>query len=318
MTASPTLSIILPLHNEALNVHALFARLFPVLDKLDQDAEVLCIDDGSTDNSFSLLCQERQHEPRIKPVRLARNFGKEAALTCGLHLAQGQAAILMDSDLQHPPEIIPDLIAAWKDGAEGGAKMVYAIRKNRDTDSKLRCTFSKAFYAIFTRIAEVKLPDGAGDYRLLDRAVIDAVNAMPERTRFMKGLMTWAGFDYALVPFDVGERSCGTTHWNFRRLVSFAFDGISSFSTLPLRIWTWCGILISLFALGYGLVLTGQTLLFGTDVPGYASLMVGMLFLGGIQLLSLGILGEYLGRVFTEVKGRPIYLIADRKGFDNQ
>lgn len=307
------LSIILPFHNEATNVRELFAQLLPVLNTLGREIEILCIDDGSADNTFESLSQERERDARIKPVRFARNFGKEAALTCGLHLAKGEAAILMDSDLQHPPQTIPDLIKAWEDGA----KMVYAIRKNRDTDSKLRRALSKAFYALFARIAEIKLPEGAGDYRLLDRAVIDAVNAMPERTRFMKGLMTWVGFDYALVPFDVGARVGGATNWNFRRLIRFAFDGLSSFSTLPLRIWTWCGIIISLFAIGYGLFLTGQTLLFGIDVPGYASLMVGMLFLGGIQLLSLGILGEYLGRVFTEVKARPIYLIADRKGFDN-
>ncbi len=308
------LSLILPFHNEATGVRGLFERLRPILVSLQQKTEILCIDDGSTDNTYALLCRERESDPRIKPVRLARNFGKEAALTCGLHLALGQAAILMDSDLQHPPEVIPDLVRAW----QGGAKMVYAIRQNRDTDGKLRRTLSNAFYAIFTRVAEIKLPTGAGDFRLLDRAVINAVNALPERTRFMKGLMTWVGFDYALVPFEVAERQSGETHWNFGKLLRFAFDGISSFSTLPLRIWTWCGIVISLFALGYGLFLTGRTLLFGTDVPGYASLMVGLLFLGGMQLLSLGVLGEYLGRVYTEVKGRPLYLIADRKGFDGK
>lgn len=308
------LSLILPFHNEATSVRELFERLRPVLDSLEQKVEILCIDDGSTDNTFALLCRERESDPRIKPVRLARNFGKEAALTCGLHLSLGEAAILMDSDLQHPPEVLPDLIRAW----QGGAKMIYAIRNNRDTDGKLRSAFSKAFYALFSRIAEIKLPAGAGDFRLLDRAVINAVNALPERTRFMKGLMTWVGFDYALVPFDVAERRSGKTTWNFRRLLRFAFDGISSFSTLPLRIWTWCGIAIALCALAYGIYLTVWTMLFGVDVPGYASLMVGLLFLGGLQLFSLGVLGEYLGRVYTEVKGRPLYLIADRKGFDGK
>jgi len=293
-------------------VRAFFAHLRAVVDSLEQSVEILCIDDGSTDNTYDLLQRERADDPRIKPVRFARNFGKEAALTCGLHLAQGRIAITMDSDLQHPPETIPQLIEAW----QGGAKMVYAIRKNRDTDSRMRKFLSRAFYIVFKHIAEIKLPEGAGDFRLLDRVVIDAVNALPERTRFMKGLMTWVGFSAATVPFDVAPRESGRTNWSFMRLIRFAFDGISSFSTFPLRIWTWCGASISLFALAYGIFLTLRTIFFGIDVPGYASLMVGMLFLGGVQLLSLGILGEYLSRVFTEVKGRPIYLIADREGFE--
>lgn len=293
-------------------MRAFFAHLRAVVDSLEQSVEILCIDDGSTDNTYDLLQRERADDPRIKPVRFARNFGKEAALTCGLHLAQGRIAITMDSDLQHPPETIPQLIEAW----QGGAKMVYAIRKNRDTDSRMRKFLSRAFYIVFKHIAEIKLPEGAGDFRLLDRVVIDAVNALPERTRFMKGLMTWVGFSAATVPFDVAPRESGRTNWSFMRLIRFAFDGISSFSTFPLRIWTWCGASISLFALAYGIFLTLRTIFFGIDVPGYASLMVGMLFLGGVQLLSLGILGEYLSRVFTEVKGRPIYLIADREGFE--
>lgn len=302
------LSIILPFYNEASSLREMFARLMPVLDSLNLSTEVLCIDDGSTDNTFAQLKRERAHDPRIKPVRFARNFGKEAALTCGLHLAQGKAVVLMDSDLQHPPEVIPDLLRAW----QGGAKTVYAIRKNRDTDSPLRKLFSRAFYGLFAKIAEIKLPEGAGDFRLLDRVVVDAVNALPERTRFMKGLMTWVGFEYALVSFNVAPRTGGKTNWNFRRLIRFAFDGISSFSTLPLRVWTWTGGIVSSCAFAYGLFLTLRTLVSGNDVPGYASLMVGMLFLGGVQLLSLGILGEYIARIFTEVKGRPVYIVAEK------
>jgi len=311
---SPALSIVLPFHNEGVMVHDFMVRLFAVFASRPETIEVLCIDDGSTDNTYALLCAERDKDSRVKVVRFARNFGKEAALTCGLHMAKGHIAVTMDSDLQHPPETIPDLIEAW----QRGAKMVYAIRKNRDTDSLVRKFLSKAFYVVFKNIAEIKLPEGAGDFRLLDRAVIDAVNALPERTRFMKGLMTWVGFDYALVLFNVAPRTSGRTNWSILRLLRFAFDGISSFSTFPLRIWTWFGSLISLFSVFYGLFLTIRTILSGVDVPGYASLMTGMLFLGGIQLLSLGILGEYLARVFTEVKGRPIYLIAERKGFDTE
>jgi len=293
-------------------VHSLFQRLFPVLGGMGLSFEIICIDDGSTDNTYRMLRHERDSDLRIKLIRFARNFGKEAALTCGLHLAKGRAAITLDSDLQHPPEKIPELVKAWQDGA----KMVYGIRRGRDTDSLTRKLLSKAFYVVFRHIADIKLPEGAGDFRLLDRVVIDSVNALPERNRFMKGLMTWVGFDYAFVPFDVAPRSEGHTNWNFFRLVRFAFDGLSSFSTVPLRIWTWFGSIISLFALAYGLFLTVRTLVFGIDVPGFASLMVGILFLGGMQLLSLGVIGEYLARVFTEVKGRPIYLIAERQGFE--
>jgi len=307
------LSIILPFHNEATGLRQLFQRLYPVLSSLGLSYEILCIDDGSTDRTFDLLQHERQFDNRIRVVRMARNFGKEAALTCGLHLARGRAAITMDSDLQHPPEVIPELIGKWREGVE----MVYAIRNNRDTDGQLRRFFSRAFYAVFRSIADIRIPEGAGDFCLLDRKVIDAVNTLPERNRFMKGLVTWVGFKHDTVPFNVAQRMEGSTHWNFFRLLRFAFDGISGFSTLPLRIWTWSGAAVSFMALAYGGYLTLRTLMFGVDVPGYASVMVGILLLGGLQLLSLGIIGEYLARVFTEVKARPIYFIADRVGFED-
>ena len=308
----PDLSIILPFHNESAGVRILMERLKPVLASLHLSCEIICIDDGSTDSTFAALRQERNDDPRVRIVRMARNFGKEAALTCGLQLATGSAAVTMDSDLQHPPETIPALISAWKDGAD----LVYAIRRDRKTDSALRGLMSRAFYAVFRRIAEIHLPEGAGDFCLLDRKVITAVNALPERNRFMKGLVAWVGFRHATVPFDVAPRIGGASHWNFFRLMRFAFDGISGFSTLPLRIWTWGGAAVSLFAFAYGVYLTLRTLISGVDVPGYASMMVGILFLGGLQLLSLGVIGEYLARVFTEVKARPIYYMAEQVGFD--
>jgi len=306
------LSIILPFHNEAGSIRELFKRLYPVLHQLGLNYEIICIDDGSTDTTFAALQHEREMDRRLKLVRMARNFGKEAALTCGLHIATGNAAITMDSDLQHPPEIIPDLVKKW----QSGAQMVYAIRRNRDTDGEIRRLLSHAFYAIFRTIADIKLPEGAGDYRLLDRKVIDAVNTLPERNRFMKGLVTCVGFRSDSVTFDVEPRSDGDSSWNFFRLMRFAFDGLSSFSTLPLRIWTWSGAVVSLIAIAYALYLILRTLLFGVDVPGYASVMVAILLLGGVQLLSLGMIGEYLARVFTEVKARPIYFIAERVGFE--
>lgn len=306
------LSIILPFHNEADGVHELLRRVCRELSQIGLNYEILCIDDGSTDGTYAALCHARELDHRLKLVRMARNFGKEAALTCGLRLAEGKAAITMDSDLQHPPEVIPELVAEWKKGFE----LVYAIRRNRDTDSRLRRMFSRAFYSVFRTIAEIQMPEGAGDFCLLDRKVIHAVNALPERNRFMKGLVSWVGFRQSTVPFDVAPRQGGHSSWNFFRLLRFAFDGLSSFSTLPLRIWTWGGAAVSLFAMGYGLYLTLRTLMYGIDVPGYASMMVGVLFLGGVQLLSLGVIGEYLARVFTEVKARPIYLVAERVGFD--
>ena len=235
---NPDISLIVPFYNEESSVHELFQRLFSVMGRVGLSYEIICIDDGSTDRTYKLLLAERERDLRIKPVRFVRNFGKEAALTCGLRLASGRAAITMDSDLQHPPEVIADLVRAW----QNGSKMVYGIRRNRDTDGPLRRLFSRAFYSLFRHIADIRLPEGAGDLRLLDRAVIDSVNALPERNRFMKGLMTWAGFDYAEVQFDVAPRTGGYSHWDFFRLVRFAFDGIASFSTVPLRIWTWGGL----------------------------------------------------------------------------
>ncbi|MDE1901608.1 MAG: glycosyltransferase family 2 protein [Alphaproteobacteria bacterium] len=308
----PLLSIILPFHNESGGVRALFRRLYPVLGQLEMDYEIICVDDGSSDATFDALQHERQFDQRLKIVRLARNFGKETALTCGLNLARGDAAITLDSDLQHPPEVIAALVAKWREGVE----LVYAIRANRDTDGKLRRLFSRAFYAVFRTIADIQMPEGAGDFCLLDRKVIDAINALPERNRFMKGLTAWVGFRRGTVPFDVAPRDTGASHWNFFRLVRFAFDGLSGFSTFPLRIWTWCGALVSVGAISYAFYLIYDTLVNGVDVPGYASIMVAILFLGGLQLLSLGIIGEYMARIFVEVKARPLYLIAQRIGFD--
>ncbi|MDD3370812.1 MAG: glycosyltransferase family 2 protein [Alphaproteobacteria bacterium] len=308
----PHLSVILPFHNEHSGIRHLMERLYPALGQLDLSYEIICIDDGSTDNTFEALVHERRFDRRLKIVRFARNFGKEIALTCGLRMASGDVAITMDSDLQHPPETIPDLIAKWREGFD----VVYATRRNRKTDSALRRVFSRAFYAVFRKIADIQMPEGAGDFCLLSRKAIDAVNALPERNRFMKGLTSWVGFRRATVPFDVGARDSGQSNWSFFRLLRFAFDGLSAFSTLPLRIWTWCGVLVSLGALLYALCLIVDTLIYGVDVPGYASTMVGILFLGGLQLLSLGIMGEYMARIFTEVKARPLYFVSERVGFD--
>jgi glycosyltransferase involved in cell wall biosynthesis len=310
----PELSIILPFHNESASVHHLLARLYPVLGQLGLSYEIICVDDGSSDNTFATLVHERQFDQRLKVVRFARNFGKETALTCGLHMAKGRAAITMDSDLQHPPEVIPELLKKWREGYE----IVYATRASRKTDSLQHRLCSRAFYAVFRMIADIQMPEGAGDFCLIDRKAIDAINAMPERNRFMKGLTAWVGFKQGTVPFEVGLRDSGHSHWNFFRLIRFAFDGLSAFSTLPLRIWTWCGALVSFAAMAYAFYLILDTLIYGVSVPGFASLMVGILFLGGLQLLSLGFIGEYMARIFTEVKARPLYFVSERVGFDSE
>jgi len=308
----PQLSVILPFHNESAGVHSLLERLYPALGRLDLSFEIICVDDGSDDNTFASLVHERQFDQRLKIVRFARNFGKEIAMTCGLQLAKGDVAVTMDSDLQHPPEVVADLVKKWREGFQ----IVHAVRIDRHTDSAPRRLFSRVFYAVFRWIADIQMPEGVGDFCLFDRKAIDALNALPERTRFMKGLTSWVGFRQASVPFDVAPRDKGSSNWGFFRLLRFAFDGLSSFSTLPLRIWTWCGALVSFAALAYAFYLVAVTLVFGIDVPGYASLMVGILFLGGLQLLSLGIIGEYMARIFTEVKARPLYFISEKVGFE--
>jgi glycosyltransferase involved in cell wall biosynthesis len=279
---------------------------------LQMDYELIAVDDGSTDDTYARLVLHHRRNPRIKTIRLARNFGKENTVTCGLQMARGDAAIIMDSDLQHPPETIPALVAKWKDGAQ----MVYAIRRNRDTDSVARSRFTKLYYWLFGKIGDVKLPEGAGDFRLLGRRVIDAVNALPERTRFMKGLMSWVGFTTATVEFDVAPRFKGRTTFSPFDLFRFAMDGLVSFSSLPLRVWTFIGMLVSVFALLYLVGVVLHTLIFGVDTPGYASLMAAILLLGGFQLIGMGVLAEYIARIFTEVKQRPLYFIADEQGFE--
>lgn len=308
----PTLSIILPCHNESENLDVLFSRLESVLEKMSLPYELIAIDDGSSDDTYARLIQQHQRNPRIKAARFARNFGKENAVSCGLEKASGKAAIIMDSDLQHPPELIPELVQQW----QGGAQMVYAIRKNRDTDGALRRAFSRCYYWLFAKIADVKLPPGAGDFRLLDRCVIDAVNSLPERSRFMKGLMSWVGFKTASVEFDVAPRHKGISSWSPFGLVRFALDGLLSFSSIPLRIWTYIGFFVSVFALLYLIYLVIKTIIFGVDVPGFASLLGFMLMLGGIQIMGLGMIAEYISRIFIEVKQRPIYVIAQETGFE--
>jgi glycosyltransferase involved in cell wall biosynthesis len=271
---------------------------------------VLCIDDGSRDDSVARLKRKNQADPRIKLLVFSRNFGKEAALSAGLANAAGDAVIPIDADLQHPPEIIPEMVAKWREGYD----VVYAVRRERTGQGLMSRLQAHAFYWVFDKLSEVPLPREVGDFRLLDRKVVDAINAMPERTRFMKGIFAWVGFRQIGLPYDQEERQHGESSFGAMRLLRFAFDGLIAFSDMPLRMWTVIGAVVSGFAFFYIVVRLIRTLLYGIDVPGYESIIVIMLFLGGVQLITLGIIGHYLGRVFNEVKGRPLYIVRERLG----
>ncbi|MCC4115024.1 glycosyltransferase family 2 protein [Aromatoleum toluclasticum] len=310
---TPLLSVVIPLYNESGSLGALHERLKAVVGNLPLAGhEFVFVDDGSRDTTFDEVAALAAIDPAIRAIRFARNFGKEAAMAAGLRAARGDIVVLMDGDLQHPPELIPEMLARWHQGA----KMVTAVRRSRDTDPWLRRQLSRGFYRLFKRVSEVALEEGGGDFRLFDRAVVDAINSLPERTRFMKGITSWVGFRQETIDFEPAERAAGASAWSLMRLLRYAIDGLSAFSTLPLRVWSMAGICISGLSVLYGGWLVVRTAIFGIDVPGYASIIVSVLFLSGIQLISLGVLGEYVGRIFTEVKQRPLYLVSERIGFD--
>jgi len=301
----PTLSVVIPCYNEGENVALLFDRLMPALDRLGVPVEVVCVNDGSTDDTLERLLARQQAEPRLRIVELSRNFGKEKALSAGLAQARGAAVVPMDADLQHPPEAIADLLAKWREGWD----VVVARRDARTGQSWRERAFARAFYWVFDNLSEVRLPREVGDFRLMSRAVVDTITAMPERSRFMKGIFAWVGFRQAEIVYHQGERAAGTSKFSPVRLIRFAFDGLTAFSNFPLRVWGVIGAAISSLAFVYIVVRIVRTLVWGVDVPGYESILVSVLFLGGMQLLTLGIIGDYLGRVFDEVKGRPLYII---------
>ena len=309
--APAELSVVIPFFNESPNVPPLFARLLRVLEGLGETWEVVCVNDGSRDDTLARLLEAAREWPAIKVVDLSRNFGKEAALSAGLAYASGRAVVPMDGDLQHPPELIPELLAKWREGFD----MVLAMRETREHQDWFARFSSRAFYWLFRRLSEVPLPPEAGDFRLLDRRVVEALNRMPERNRFMKGIFAWVGFRQAAVPFVVEGRGGGGSKWGRLKLWRFALAGLTAFSNFPLRVWGLVGAAISALAFVYIAFRLVRTLLFGIDVPGYETLLGAVLFMGGMQLLTLGILGDYLGRVFDEVKGRPLYIVREAYGF---
>ena len=305
------LSVVVPIYNEEPNLDYLFERLETVLIPLQLNYEIVCVNDGSRDNTLMCLVHHHQRNPAIKVIDLSRNFGKEIALSAGIDYAKGDAVIPIDADLQDPPELIGELIAKWQEGYD----VVYATRRFRYGESWLKRFTANGFYRIMGWISPLPMPKNTGDFRLLDRRVVDALKTMGERTRFMKGLFTWVGFRQTAILYDRPQRYKGQTKWNYWKLWNFAVGGIASFSVRPLQVSSYIGLILSSLSFLYASFLVLRTLIFGIDVPGYASLMVAVLFLGGVQLVSLGIIGEYLGRVYEEVKERPLYLIRESHGF---
>lgn len=306
----PELTVVVPVYNEARNLRPLMDALRPVLDRETTSWEIIFIDDGSADDSLLVIRELNEADARLRALSFSRNFGKEVAIAAGLDHARGRAVAIMDADLQHPPELLGAFLARWREGYQ----MVYGVRTDRNGESALKRSFARAFYRLFERFGETRLPEGAGDFRLMDRKVVDALCAMGERARFSKGLYAWVGFKSIGVEFNVAERLHGTTKFNFGKLFSFAFDGISSFSTVPLKIATYLGAVIAVLAACAATFYALRTLFFGTDLPGFPTLVVSIMFFSGIQLISLGLIGEYVGRIFAEVKGRPLYLVGERVG----
>ncbi len=306
------ISIVAPCYNEGEAIDPFMTALKPILDKMTFDYELLFVDDGSTDATRAQLEKLVEANPRVKAIFFSRNFGKEAALTAGLDHAAGDAVIVIDTDLQDPPELILDFVEKWREGSD----VVYGKREERAADTMAKRLTAEGFYRLFNRISAVKIPENTGDFRLMDRRVIEAIKALPERSRFMKGLFAWAGFSAVAVPYSRPERAAGTSKFNLWKLWNFALDGIISFSTAPLRIWSYIGAVVALFSFLYASLVIIRTLMTGVDVPGYASLIVLILFFGGVQMISIGVLGEYLARLFVEVKRRPIYVVDEVIGGD--
>lgn len=312
---APVISIVAPAYNEERNLPPFLAAIVPLLESIGETFEIVFVNDGSRDNTLGMLAAAAALDPRIKVVGLARNFGKDIALSAGLAHARGQAVIPIDCDLQHPVDLIPQFVAKWREGYD----MVLGVRSKRDEEGLLRRTASRSYYKLMKMITSVEIPPNAGDFRLIDRKIVDVINKMPERHRFMKGIFAWPGFKVASLEFQASVRANDTVStWSFFKLWRFALDGLFSFSTAPLKVWTYVGLLSALGAFVYLVITLVQKIAFGIEVPGYASLMILLLFFNGLTMISNGIQGEYIGRIFEEVKRRPLYVVGQTFGFDGE
>ncbi len=308
--ARASLDVVLPAYNEAASLPLLLPMLAAVLDPLSAQWRLIIVDDGSADATPLAVQQAIAEGLPIRYLRLSRNFGKEAALTAGLAVADADRVLLMDADGQHAPELVAQMDAAWQRGAD----MICAVRDGREDEGLLKRLGTRAFYGIVNASSQLQIPPDAGDFRLMDRRVVAALNALPERNRFMKGLYAWVGFRTEFLPYTPQARSAGTSSFSMRRLIRLALTGVTAFSNLPLRIWSGLGAIAALGGLAYGAWIVAEHLLFGDQIPGWATVVVGLMFFGGIQMLSIGIIGEYVGRIFDEVKQRPVYVIAQDTG----
>ncbi len=304
MPFEPILSVVVPAYNEAPVLQAFIARTTRALDAIGLDWEIVFADDGSTDGTAEMIRALHATDPRIAMVSLSRNFGKEIAMTAGLDHARGQAVVVIDADLQDPPELITEFVRLWQQGYD----VVYARRTEREGETTLKRATAHLFYRLMNKLADRPIPADVGDFRLMSRRAVDSLLRMRERHRFMKGLYAWVGYDQVEVPYARAPRAAGTTKWNYWRLWNLSVEGFTSFSILPLQFASYFGFLIALLSTAYGFFIALRTVLYGNPVAGYPSLVVIVLFLGGVQLMTLGIIGEYVGRIFNETKHRPLYL----------
>ena len=305
------LSIVIPVFNESLCIDELWARVSGIANRLTYEIEIIVVDDGSTDTSFAQISAIAQADRRLKIIRFSRNFGHQLAITAGMDLATGDAVILIDADLQDPPELIPEMLAQFEQGAD----VVYAVRRRREGETGFKKWSAALFYKLMRRLSPIPIPLDTGDFRLMSRRVVDALNTMREKDRFVRGMVSWVGFDQRPVYFDRDPRWAGETKYPLRKMIKFALNGLTSFSTVPLRWATWLGFAFAVVAGFYSVIVVGLRLT-GHTFPGYASLMIAILLLGGIQLMTVGIVGDYVGRLYMESKRRPLYVIRDRVGFE--
>ena len=302
-----TISLVVPVYNEEESIDTFIETIDKELAPLRDQLEIVFVNDGSRDKTREVVEKAIERDSRVTLINLARNFGKEAAMTAGLAHARGDAIVPMDVDLQDPPALVLEFVRMWQ---EEGYDTVYGVRTDRNADTPMKRLTAGGFYRFFNAVSTTtKIPENAGDFRLMDRRVVEAINQLPERNRFMKGLFAWAGFRSIGVPYARPERAAGTTKFNYWKLWNFALDGLFSFSSWPLRVWSYIGAAVAGISLLYMMVIILKVIFIGVDSPGYASLMCVILFLGGMQLLSIGIMGEYIGRMFLEVKQRPVFLI---------